>query len=258
MDLSLVLTPLGAADFPTSSLPSELTFCSNFREWNAVRSLGAGAGRTPAGPIRLCEHPPPAGYKAQSLGGKSADLHVVVRTTSLLAEGLRLFRVDGEASSGEASGGVASGGDAKTSSATGGESGGPGADAAGGAEGASRPPADLERLVCIGDEETNGTVGPWHFDRVVSARDGSEMMCAAEVEPLREARVKKVASLAAAAKAKVEAEAARKAKREEKRMREDHAAEQAQMEPPPKKFNPYLAHMKDDEEGEEHDEDEVY
>ena len=57
---------------------------------------------------------------------------------------------------------------------------------------------------------------------------------------------------------KARKEAARKAKREEKRMREDHAAEQAQMEPPPKKFNPYLAHMKDDEEGEEHDEDEVY
>lgn len=250
MDLSMVLTQLGAADFPTSSLPSELTFCSNFREWNAVRAHGAGAGRTPPGPIRMCEEPPPAGYKARSLGGKGADLHVVVRTSSLLSEGLRLFRVDADVS----------GGEARTGDGTSGETGGPSADAARGAEGLSQAAVSLERFVCIGDDETNGTIGPWHFARVVSARDGSEMMGDAEVEPLREARVKKVASLAAAAKAKVETEAARKRAREEKRMRAEHAAKQTQMEPPPKKFNPYLAHMKDDdeEEDDDHDDDEGY
>ena len=109
----------------------------------------------------------------------------------------------------------------------------------------------------VGDDETGGTLGPWHFERVVNARDGTELMSAAEVEPLREARVKKVQSLAAAAQAKRDAEAARKAKREEKRLREEHAAALAEAEQPAaKRPNPYLAHMAKEEEEEEGDEEE--
>ena len=229
VDTTLKITPLGAPDFETSSLPSELTFCSSFREWNAVRSHGCGAGRSAPSPIRLCSRPPPAGFKAASLGGRSADIFVVISTSSLLAEGLNIFRVDAE-------------GDGKDSTA---------------AAGTAGVPPSCEDLVVVGDDETGGTVGPWHFQRVVNARDGTEMMSAAEVEPLREARVKKVQSLAAAAQAKRDAEAARKAKREEKRLREEHAAALAEAEQPAaKRPNPYLAHMAKEEEEEEGDEEE--
>jgi hypothetical protein len=246
VDTSLQLTAVGAPDFPTASLPDELTFCASFREWNAVRSHGCGAGRSPLAPVRLCSKPPPRGFKAASLGGKSADLIVVIRTRSLLAEGLRLFRVDreGAAEAAEGSGGSGGSGEGATAAAS----------AASASSASSPPPPGLEDLVCVGDDESGGAIGPWHFERVVNARDGSEMMGAAEVEPLREARAQKVLSLAAAAQAKLDAERARQAKREEKRLREEHAASLQADEPPAKRFNPYLAHMGDG--GDEEDEDE--
>ena len=57
---------------PDPSPPSILFFGSTFREWNAVRSNGVGAGRTPLGPIFLSAHPPPLG--AKPLGAKLGSL----------------------------------------------------------------------------------------------------------------------------------------------------------------------------------------
>lgn len=57
---------------PDPSPPSILFFGSTFREWNAVRSNGVGAGRTPPGPIFLSAHPPPLG--AKPLGAKLGSL----------------------------------------------------------------------------------------------------------------------------------------------------------------------------------------
>ena len=218
VDVSLVLTPLGFPGFPASDLPGELYFCSTFREWNQVRSHGAGAGRDPPAPIRLCAQAPPPEYRAPSLGGRRADLHVVLRTSSLLAEGLRLFKAKPPPT--------------------------PPPDATH----TLAPVADPECFFCVGEDEADGAVGPWHFARVVNSRDGSEMMGAADVEPLREARRQRAEIKSKASQAKMDSDAARKRQVEDMRKRDA----QPQAEPPAKRHNPYLAHRKD--EGEEDDE----
>ena len=67
VDTTLKITPLGAPDFETSSLPSELTFCSSFREWNAVRSHGCGAGRSAPSPIGCARGRHPQGSRPHRL-----------------------------------------------------------------------------------------------------------------------------------------------------------------------------------------------
>lgn len=197
VDTSLSLAPYAGA------LPELLVFCSSFKEWNAVRSHGVGAGRSPPQPIRLSTAPPRASFKVPSLG-RTADLHVYIRTASLLAEGHQIFAVAGE--------GVA-------------------ADAA-------------EALVCTGDSH-QGTVGPWHFENVLNARDGSEMMSASEVAPLREQRTRELAAKQATAAAAAATEEARRLKQVRRREEATAAAEVEQ--PPPKRHNPYLAHMQEED-----------
>ena len=97
-----------------------------------------------------------------------------------------------------------------------------------------------EDVACVGDAD--GLIGPWHFARVTSARDGNEMMGAAELDGIREARAKQSAAQQAAVAAKAAAEA-------EKRLRKDHRDEQRALEEERKakkpKFNPYLAHLEE-------------
>ena len=111
---------------------------------------------------------------------------------------------------------------------------------------------EYETIVCVGDGE-GGAIGPWHYDRVESARDSSEMMGGAEIEPLREARAKQQA-LAVEKKLKsAEAEEARRKQREASRARRENAEAEAIAEAsrPAEKFNPYLAHMVSQEEEED-------
>ena len=200
-----------------ASLPELVVFCSAFKEWNAVRSQGVGAGRAPPRPIYLCTAAPAAGAKPPSLG-RSADIHVFIETASLLAEGLRLFTVDGEAR----------GADPPPSSAA-----------------PSTAAEPLESLVCVGAPET-GLIGPWHFARVLNARDGTELMSAAETEPIRQDRARALAHKAAATTAAEEAVAARQRQREATRRREEAALEEPLDDPDEaERFNPYLTHWQE-------------
>ena len=205
-------------------LPQLLIFCTSFRDWNALRAQGAGAGQAVPRPLRLCERTPPSGTKIASLGRKAADLLVHVRTASLLAEGLRLYRV------------------LPTESVDGAQD-----TAQGGAA-----EENWESIVCVGDAPS-GLIGPWHFDKVVSARDGSEMMGEDEIEALRQARAAKAAEVVKAAQARADAEEARRKQREaSRRQREESEAMAAPVQAP--RHNPYLAHMAAPEEEEDDDE----
>ena len=76
---------------PDPSPPSILFFGSTFREWNAVRSNGVGAGRTPPGPIFLSAHPPPLAWVRSSVPSAARPplltTHVLLRTESMLLRG---------------------------------------------------------------------------------------------------------------------------------------------------------------------------
>ena len=220
--------PSAAGPQMPNALPAFLVHCATFRTWNAVRSLGAGAGITPARPIRLCLAAPPEAAKLGSLGRK-ADLHVCIRTASLLDAGIALFRVVQGPADGDGDGG-----------------GGDGAAATAGAL------DQYETIVCVGDGE-GGAIGPWHYDRVESARDSSEMMGGAEIEPLREARAKQQALAVEKKLRSAEAEEARRKQREASRARRENAEAEAIAEAsrPAEKFNPYLAHMVSQEEEED-------
>jgi hypothetical protein len=103
----------------------------------------------------------------------------------------------------------------------------------------------FERLASTGDDD--GLIGAWHIDKVVNARDGSELMSAEEVVPLRAARERELTALAdkAADVAAKQAEKQRRASLEAERREalEAQAAAQAKADAP--RFNPYLAHMDD-------------
>jgi pSer/pThr/pTyr-binding forkhead associated (FHA) protein len=232
-DAVRVDTSLRLVHLPASDTPEHLIFCSSFREWNAVRSKGAGAGRDgPPRPVRLSPQPPPAGVKIASLGSRAPDLHVLIRSASLLAEGIQLYRVL-PAEDAEADAVGATGADADAPAAA------PRAD-------------EVESIVCCGDVETGGTIGPWHFERVVSSRDGSVMMGADEVAPLRDARARRAREKAGAAQAKADAEAARQRQREASRQRAAAADDDDGQATKRPKHNPYLAHMEQDgEDGED-------
>ena len=169
--------------------------------------------------------PPPAGRKIASLGQRAPDLHVIIRSASLLAEGIQLFRVL------PADNADPTDADALTATAS---------------------PDDVESIVCCGDIEADGAIGPWHFERVVSSRDGSVMMGADEVAPLREARAQRAREKANAAQAKAEAEAERQRQREAKRQTADEDVQHGQAPVTKRpKHNPYLAHMEQDGEDDE-------
>ena len=212
---------------PDPSPPSILFFGSTFREWNAVRSNGVGAGRTPPGPIFLSAHPPPLGAKLGSLG-RPSEIHVLLRTESMLAEGLSFFTVECEAHTEAGMGGAAAEAE-----------GAPAASVAA----ASAGPA-LEGWVCVGDVDT-GLVGPWHFASVVHARDGSVLMSEEEIEPLRQARARRSAELLASKKAALEEAEARQRQKEAAARRRNEQLAEEEVPRPAKRFNPYLAHRQD-------------
>lgn len=231
VDASLCLVRIGA-DGPDASgfeLPPTLIFGASFREWNSLRSRGLGPGSEPARPIRLCACAPPRGAKLESLGGKAADLLVHVRTASLRKWGIEVYR------------------DAalELELPQEGPQLGPAAALAPGAA----PPA--EPLVCGGDHE-GGAIGPWHFERVLNARDGSEMMGGAEISPLREAHERSLVAVAEAATNKADAAEARRRQTEAAGLRAIGNTPQAVPAPAPR-HNPYAAHL----DGEADAEDEV-
>ena len=156
----------------------------------------------------------------------------------MLAEGLRLYMVADEGAAATGTAAVA---------ADGGEVSEASAEVAQAAEQGPRPPP-LEGWACVGAAET-GLIGPWHFARVLNARDGCEMMSEEETEPLRQERARQLAQTAAAKSAVEEAAEARKRQREAARARREAeaAAEDDDDEPEARPFNPYLAHMDADE-----------
>ena len=118
------------------------------------------------------------------------------------------------------------------------------AGADGGADAAEEP-----AFVCAGDADV-GAVGPWHFDRVVNARDGSALMEEEEIAPLRAARAAEIAArreAEAAKEAKVAAKAEAKAAKAEASARAAAAPQWEDMpeeeEEPAERFNPYLQHL---------------
>ena len=117
-------------------------------------------------------------------------------------------------------------------------------------------------MVCSGDPADGGVVGVWHFEKVVNARDGSELMGPDEIAPLRAARQKQLlqrAEAASAAVAKVEAKKLRDDEKSAKVEAARLAEEKRQQGPEPVRFNPYAAHLdeaerkrkREEEEGEE-------
>lgn len=224
---------------PDPSPPSILFFGSTFREWNAVRSNGVGAGRTPPGPIFLSAHPPPLGAKLGSLG-RPAELHVLLRTESMRSEGLSFYTVECEAQTGAGVGGAAAEAE-----------GAPAASVAAASAGPALGPA-LEGWVCVGDVDT-GLVGPWHFASVVHARDGSVLMSEEEIEPLRQARARRSAELLASKKAALEVAEVRQRQKEAAMRRRDEQLAEEEAPRRAKRFNPYLAHRQDAQAEEDED-----
>ena len=120
---------------------------------------------------------------------------------------------------------------------------------AGGADGAAAA-AEEPTFVCAGDADV-GAVGPWHFDRVVNARDGSALMEEEEIAPLRAARAAEIAArreAEAAKEAKVAAKAEAKAAKAEASARAAAAPQwedvpEEEEEEPAERFNPYLQHL---------------
>lgn len=262
LDSARVDTTLRIVPFPPAMLPEHLVFCSAFKDWNAVRSHGAGAGSGPPQPIRLSVAAPGASAKLPSLGGRAANLHVYVRAASLLGEGCRLYQVlDDEA---DASARLMRAPQEENAGAV--EAGGVGAMPTPGVCGPAMPqgptmtgspmmsttlgpqlpptlPTPMETIICVGDP-ASGLIGPWHFERVLSARDGSEMMSVDEIEPLRQQRRAAAADAAAKAAAAEAAAQAKQMEREAKRRRLEEASDTEARQPA--RHNPYLAHMQDD------------
>ena len=220
VDVNLRLAPL----VDVAGLPDRLVFCATFREWNALRTHGAGAGReVPARPLRLSRTVPASGWKAPSLGQRAPDLLVHVSTASLAAAAadgaVWLYQVVGEEE-----------------------------------QEAEEEAGGLESIVCVGDAR-GGCLGPWHFARVVNARDGSEMMGEDEIAALRAERASTAERDAAATRARAEAAEATRRQREAqrqqllaKRRRQEEEEEEEDGDGGGgdggggKRHNPYLAH----------------
>ena len=113
--------------------------------------------------------------------------------------------------------------------------------------------------VCSGDPADGGVVGVWHFEKVVNARDGSELMGPDEIAPLRAARQKELLQRAEAASAAVAKVAAKKQREDEKAAKAEAARVAEAKRNEPVRYNPYAAHLDEaerkrkraEEEGEE-------
>eukprot|EP00308_Calcidiscus_leptoporus_P012227 CAMPEP_0119361962 /NCGR_PEP_ID=MMETSP1334-20130426/9157_1 /TAXON_ID=127549 /ORGANISM="Calcidiscus leptoporus, Strain RCC1130" /LENGTH=438 /DNA_ID=CAMNT_0007377101 /DNA_START=53 /DNA_END=1369 /DNA_ORIENTATION=- len=204
VDVSLKLRSC-AGRFDATQL---LVYGCKFVEWNVLRSKGAGAGSTRV--IRLSTTAPAKGERIPG-SNIAPDLLVYVNALHLQNEGVQLF-IDLTA--------TASAAEAWSASAT-------------GAAGSEAPLA----LTATGSE-ADGTIGVALFEKVVSARDGSEMMSSEEIAPIRAARAAQLEAKARAA----EAEAERKRKREQARREREAAEQEEAVKPAVKRFNPYLAH----------------
>eukprot|EP00316_Scyphosphaera_apsteinii_P006772 CAMPEP_0119334628 /NCGR_PEP_ID=MMETSP1333-20130426/87699_1 /TAXON_ID=418940 /ORGANISM="Scyphosphaera apsteinii, Strain RCC1455" /LENGTH=82 /DNA_ID=CAMNT_0007344969 /DNA_START=24 /DNA_END=268 /DNA_ORIENTATION=+ len=78
--------------------------------------------------------------------------------------------------------------------------------------------------------DSAGLIGVWMFEKVISARDGGEMLSAEEIAPLRAARYKEMEQQAKL----VEAEHEKKRQREAERRAREAAIEAEEPAPPPK------------------------
>ena len=124
-------------------------------------------------------------------------------------------------------------------------------------------PLDRQAVVCSGDPADGGVVGVWHFEKVVNARDGSELMGPDEIAPLRAARQKQLLQRAEAASAAVAKVAAKKQREDEKAAKAEAARVAEAKRNEPVRDNPYAAHLDEaerkrkraEEEGEEEEED---
>ena len=209
---------------------TEVVHGAGFAKYNALRSAGIGCSED--GPIRLATG---GVRKGRPLPGatKPADLMVRVDGALLLCEeGVELLiDVAATAAAAEAEFGQA-GAEAERAAGAGAASG----VAEGPSLGDEGPPL---ALVTMGDAA--GVVGTWLFRDIVSGRNGSVMMGADEVAPIRQARAREAAAAEAQRAAAAEKAAA---KEEARRRRAEAAAAEAAAEAEPA-FNPYLAHIDD-------------
>ena len=193
-----------------------------FKDWNAIRSQGIGG----QSPCRFWTRPPRKGERMFGMA-RAADVLVYVRVGALLADGLRLF-IEAE----------------------------PEAEA----EAAADPEAqDRQAVVCSGDPADGGVVGVWHFEKVVNARDGSELMGPDEIAPLRAARQKQLLQRAEAADAATAKVVAKKQRDDEKAAKAEAARlaeEKARQGPEPVRYNPYAAHLDEAERKRKREEEE--
>jgi hypothetical protein len=198
-----------------------------FKDWNTIRSQGIGG----QAPCRFWTRPPRKGERMFGMA-RAADVLVYVRVGALLADGLRLF-IEAEPK--------------------------PDPEVTADPEAAA---LDRQAVVCSGDPADGGVVGVWHFEKVVNARDGSELMGPDEIAPLRAARQQQLLQRAEAANAAVAKVEAKKLRDDEKTAKAEAARlaeEKRQQGPEPVRFNPYAAHLdeaerkrtREEEEGEE-------
>ena len=159
--------------------------------------------------------------------GAAAHLLVHVRAGALTSDGMDLFVEEEEMAEGEE-----------------GEGGQAGQDPAAEATKAPR----RRTIVCAGDPAEGGVVGVWHFEKVLNARDGSELMGPDEIAPLREAHSKELARRQQAEQARLDARLQKEEAKQRKQAEAQRAEESARAGPAQPRHNPYLAHM-DDEAG---------
>jgi len=220
VDPSLVLRPFDLASLPAGT---ELYHGTSFGEWNGLRARGVGAAAA-AGPIRLCTVAPAKHNRfrlAGAPGDTRCDLVVVLAAAQMAAEGVEVWvDVGGSDAAAEA---------AVTAAVT---------EEAYAAHFAAPPPLALVALSAVGEA---GVLGVHLFERVTNARDASEMLSPAEVEPFRRLRLLRKEKEAAAAAA----EAGQKRAAEEARALAARGGEEGEEEEEqaPERYNPYLAHL---------------
>jgi len=238
LDLSLRLRACaGDEELPPHA---EMVHGAQFRDWNAIRSAGLGGASVGGGAVvRFWTRPP---VKGEKMFGAAPHVLVHVRAGALTADGMELF-VEEEEEEGE---GVQAG------------------------QGGAEAEADAPRrrtIVCAGDPAEGGVVGVWHFEKVLNARDGSELMGADEIAPLREAHSKELARQQQAEQARLDARLQKEEAKQRKAAETQRAEESARAGQAQPRYNPYLAHLDEEagskrkrngDEDEEEEEDEDY
>ena len=225
LDLSLRLRACTGDD----ELPphAELVHGAQFRDWNAIRSAGLGAASASAASgggavVRFWTRPP---LKGEKMFGAAPHVLVHVRAGALTADGMELFIEEEET-----------------------EKEGEGGQQAGQGQVADAEAPQRRTIVCAGDPAEGGVVGVWHFEKVLNARDGSEMMGSDEIAPLREAHSKELARRQQAEQARIDARLQKEEAKQRKATEAQRAEESARAGPAQPRYNPYLAHL-DEEAG---------